>query len=260
MAKSALQRLLSEHRSWAKEVSTELETFHLGRLETQMENFYRERLDIGNSLDVLANIYGVRGLVEVADGQVAGWAKIAYSLDLSGWCFRIVLGARGADLTTYVSQMASLACCSSSWEVEITSGLKNLLTRRVPGDWDRRVFEPFALSVLENGRPIDCKGPYAKVEVAWDDPDLLAEALREVCTYHVENTSEKLSRFAEFRDPPFDLLPVEVMLVSRLKRAQGIELPPIHHELSELLRAPDDLPSVPMSPLLEWIELVVARS
>jgi hypothetical protein len=258
---ASLKKLMSGHKAWVLKNSEGIEARELGLLEKWMPTLAAKRLSIGDSLNSLALVHGVRGVVEVGSGNSEGWQSVAYSMDLRGWACRIRLDHRGVNLTNYLSQMACLACCSSSWQAELVIGLKRALAPGAlsPGYWEKRIFEPFVLSALTSGPPTAGKDVYADVVDSWDEPELLVEALIRVCDYHVKNATDRRDWDAEFRHPPFDLLPVEVMLVQRLKAAEGVDLPPIRHELVDCLQAPSDLPSVPITPLLKWVEANYAR-
>lgn len=257
----SLKKLMNSHKTWAEQRSSQIEADSLKMLEEIMPNLAAERMMVGFTLDALALVEGTRGLVEVESGAPSGWEKLARSMALRAWAYTIVLDGRSVQLTNFLSQIACLGCCCSAWRDVVLRGFKRALEPRAldPGYWESRIFEPFVLSVLEHGKPTNARGVYGKVAAAWDDPDGLVSALHEVCDYHMKNTTDRRDWDAEFRFAPFDLLPVEVMLVRRTKAAEGVVLPPVRHELIDLLKAPPDLPAAQPTPLLNWIEGAYAR-
>ena len=73
-------------------------------------------------------------------------------------------------------------------------------------------------------------GPYADVFSSWSDPDALAGALAEVCTYRIDAVvTEGPDEVSEFRFAP--LLPLEVAAVAAIRRARNEPWTPVSHPL-----------------------------
>lgn len=255
---ATLKKLLKDHGVWVEKNADRIEARELRLLEECLPRLAASRLDVADSLAFLATVYGTKGLVKVGGEDLSGWDEIAHSLDLLGWSCRIRNDQPRVNWTNYLSRIASLACCSSTWSREAS-----LLLARVSstpgaldsGFWESRTFEPFVLSLCEVGRPTNQnQGAYQEVAFAWDDPGRLVRALKLVCDYHTSNNTDRRSWNAEFRFAPFDLLPCEVMFVRRAKEGQGQNLPTVEHDLVAFLQAPSDLVGKP-SELLQRVEL-----
>ncbi len=73
-------------------------------------------------------------------------------------------------------------------------------------------------------------GPYADLFRYWDDPTSIAGAIRKMCDYHCQNMIDK-GLDEEFDVAPFDLYPVEILAVYKIRERLGLETPIIEHPL-----------------------------
>jgi hypothetical protein len=84
---------------------------------------------------------------------------------------------------------------------------------------------------LPNGVHEHDLGAYAGILSNWDIPEALAEPLVTACDYHCENLRERNDNLAEFDEPPFDLYPVEILAIYKVREGLGLETPKIDHPL-----------------------------
>jgi hypothetical protein len=73
-------------------------------------------------------------------------------------------------------------------------------------------------------------GPYADILSTWDDPIALAGPLAKICDYHCQNMIDK-GTDEEFDIAPFDLYPVEILAIYKIRERLGLETPKIEHPL-----------------------------
>lgn len=109
--------------------------------------------------------------------------------------------------------------------------------------WRERIFEPFALRLHQLRMGMELPGDvvsrdiraYGSVLENWENPDRLAEALIRICDYHCDNMEDSGGEWdPEFRYPPFDLMPAEVLAVYAIREQLGVETPKVEHPLLSL--------------------------
>jgi hypothetical protein len=104
--------------------------------------------------------------------------------------------------------------------------------------WNERVFEPFVLRLfaLYAGSPGDYRqipDRYAAVLAGWGSPKELSEALSATCDYHCDNMNDSRNEDwdPEFAEPPFDLIPWEVLAIREVRTRLGLPTPLPAHPL-----------------------------
>ncbi|MNN93040.1 hypothetical protein D3C81_2114100 [compost metagenome] len=66
----------------------------------------------------------------------------------------------------------------------------------------------------------------------WADEQRLAGVLDAVCQYHLANSEDKGGAWdPEFKNPPFDLLPLEVFAIFKVRQQCGLKSPTVAHPL-----------------------------
>lgn len=246
-----IDKIIEYHRRWLEKNGTRiLERSGQYLLEDIEDGTPQAFQQIPDSLDGLATYFGIRGTVDVVDGQENGWQNISNAIGFRGWGLKLRaesffrdLGVRTVNMTNYVSRAACLVCVSEKW-----SGLAESILRRVDdkadavdqGYWKLRHFEPFVLQCckLRDGECIKGRldSPYVDVMNRWNDDVLLTAALEAVCEYHCQNMDDVGSDWdPEFKHSPFDLLPCEVMLVKRVRDKLGLSMPKVSHRLMSVL-------------------------
>lgn len=259
MTKS-IKSLVKLHRKWLEKNGARIldrdTAYLLGDLEEGTPEAF---LPMPASLDALALYYGILGTVELVDGQEIGWNHISTALDFRGWSLKV--GAKSffrqpgstLNLTNHVGRAACLICVSEKWGEAAESILREVDRDPDAVDqpyWKSRRFEPFVLEccLIRDGKAPSndhLEPPYLAVIQNWHDDRALGHALAEVCEYHRANMDDHGGLWdPEFKHPPFDLLPCEVMLVQRIRKQLGLSIPEVSHELISLLSPPDIIGSV----------------
>jgi hypothetical protein len=74
-------------------------------------------------------------------------------------------------------------------------------------------------------------GVYQPVLDHWDDADALAEPLAAMCDFHCRHMKFRGGYKCLFDDPPFDLVPCEILAIRKLRTDAGLATPAIDHPL-----------------------------
>ena len=82
-------------------------------------------------------------------------------------------------------------------------------------------------------------GRYQQIFDNWTKPDKLADSLLDICDFHCEESTDAKNAYAAFAFHPYNLFPVEIMSIYRIREKLGLETPHIDHPLlSSLLLNP----------------------
>lgn len=250
----SIETVITSHKNWlVKNGARILARDSKYLLEDLDDASYQAFQQIPDSLNGLATYFGIRGAIDLLEGRESGWFDISTSIDFSGWELRIRAelffrdkGTPVNNFTNYVSRTACLACISSKW-----GDIAENLLRRISDDskfvdqeyWKVRRFEPFVLRLLKilNGETApfaeNIAEPYGQVIAAWNDESILARALDTVCEYHCQNMDDVGGNLdPEFKHPPFDLIPCEVIIAKRVREKFGLPTPEVKHEIVSLLK------------------------
>jgi hypothetical protein len=227
-------------------------------------------------LTSLSYYYGIRGTLGVIDGREGAWDDIDRSVAYQFWGVRVAAGCtfkrlkagQDADSIRLYHELpvaASLFCYAVVHELhEWQKQIWRLLTKAIstpgavnPVYWrDQGSFELFVLRRFEGtafaGREFRWPdylqspdlGPYWDVINHWDHPSDFPQALRQICDYHCQNLEQLSHRDPRppFIEPPFDLMPYEVLAIRKLRISLGLEMPEIDHPLMATPLAVHDRP------------------
>jgi hypothetical protein len=201
---------------------------------------------------------GARGLVKLQDG-IDGWADIAGALKAYLWSARLDSKSYYSFLPAMRPQFRSgylhrlpLTVCLLAYFVavdeenpahEVWSLFQNPLfdpDQRTADWWYERHFEPSFAALYARVRtqkiPLDPSrwdlNIYAPILEQWEDDQAVAQALSRACDYHLNHMQNTSHWDAEFDHPPFDLIPVEILAVQRLRGLSGLQTVPIDHPLA----------------------------
>lgn len=234
-----IEEQLANHRVWLDKNARRIEQRELQYIGEDLKDDSPQALQlITIGLNGLATVYGIRGIVKVVDANDDGWVDITRAIDYRGWSLKIRASgffgppvSTSINLTNEVSSAACLACCSETWSTSAGAILRRATSEPdavYPPYWTQRRFEPFVLACLdlldgvEPSEIASLESPYREVIEALEDDDRLREALSAACDYHVSNMEDADDEWApEFKEPPFDLLPCEVMLVHEVRSRLG---------------------------------------
>jgi hypothetical protein len=258
-ASRRLRRTIKETKEWLTERPPVLER-QFAYLDKDLAKGTLQGLSAtAVTLGVLATYYGRKGAIRVIDGHKAGWEELHRGLAYHFWCLKIHAQVffktaflqpiqNVVNLGNDASTAGSLFCyyLASGNEVRqhyTIDVLKSIAT--IPGAvdepyWEQRIFEPFVLRLNQKQEKLDLPdalmqrdlGPYAKVLEHWDAPDRLAEGIYGLCDYHCSNMEDRGGDWdPEFDQPPFDLLPSEILAIYAIRRKLGLATPKVEHPL-----------------------------
>jgi hypothetical protein len=208
--------------------------------------------NVADSLATLATVFGIKGIVSVFDGKIEGWEHVERSVSYHFWCLKLRVESffksahRQPNLTNYVSRIASILCYAIAsettvWEDYAAKALSAIVGNADAldaGYWGRRKFEPFVLA-LENykrrgvwlSEHSSSGSVYTDIIENWDGEKFL-ESLTNVCDYHCQNMEDASGEGnAEFKYPPFDIFPIEVLAIFKVRARYELGMPKINHPL-----------------------------
>lgn len=251
-----IERKIREHREWLEKNGDRIHARELKYLRQDLEDGSFAALQtVGDSLGCLANLFGIRGTLQIIDDDETGWTEIARSALYHAWivrirsdsCFKSMQPV--SNLTNYTSRIASLLCFSvvygwNEWrdfcqDVLVKIGVSHGAVDKAY--WDRRVFEPFVLecSRLQDGEIsefnqtfVHRSDPYSDVVRGWNNLDALEAAVANLCDYHCANMADETDSWdAEFSQSPFDLLACEIFFIYKVRSKLGLPNPHVNHPL-----------------------------
>lgn len=250
-----IEKILEQHRHWLSQsggmVAQELEY-----LEEDLACDSLEGLDnVSDSLGILALCHGVRGEIAICAGEVSGWEDVSRAMIYRYW--GLMLRAKSFSKTSFLqgirtvpnltNQLSSAGCLLAGFiaadrpdlaesVADILAGMLTVDGAVDSGYLKERRFEPFMLwlyAIYSGGAaPVLIEsmnlGIYQKVIDSWADEQELVGVLEEVCQYHLANTEDKGGAWdPEFKNPPFDLLPLEVAAILKVRQQIGLATPAV---------------------------------
>ncbi len=258
-SKRAITRIIKDHRDWLNSSADGVRKSGLDGVESELAKGGVAAIKvISVDLEQLSMYHAIRGLIALIDGLPDGWHHIDTAVRYRYWCIKLNSSAFFKQTTlpqlgsvrqlTYHTRIPALLLCYSAvvagleqWQAEMSETLVNMAA--VPGAvdkefWQRRTFEPFVMRLFQ-----DCKrepasldvastdyGPYASIIAHWDNASALQDALLRACDYHCQNMIDKGGE-EEFDIPPFDLYPIEILAIYRVRERLGLTTPTIDHPL-----------------------------
>ena len=222
------------------------------------------RLQVADRLKRLAMWHAVNGALALLDSTGGGWPEIHRS-----WLYRS-LGLRIIISEFQKGRVLGPSCPVKSLGNEATPTalclmyaiiFRRELELRVFGDslramimdnevvreefWQSHPLEPFTVQllalwkgeVLDVGRDLGRSlGPYEAVFKAWAKPAAdIHGAIQAACNFHCERIEDAPNGFRpEFSNPPFDLLPAEILAIYYVRQTLGLETPVVDHPLLAL--------------------------
>lgn len=242
-----LERVLREHKEWLSRSEEFLE---------RQTDYLRSDLSqpqlavpgsVADSLQGIGYYWGVKGVVGGWTAEAKAARYLGRSIEYYFWSLLIRAQERragGPDFSNYVALLAAVICSGIAYEQDnITTPMAQLLLRVAsskqlvePREWEALSFEPFALrlwslvksSELPSAIISQDVGVYAELL----RPGMDEEAIRQACDYHCSNIEDRgRGRAPEFKDPPFDLLPVDLLAAFKVWRGNGVTVNEPDHPL-----------------------------
>lgn len=217
---------------------------------------------LGGGCGLLAQHYGIDGVIAVLKGDAGGWALVHRAVLYYRWQLRICRAplrhpeafasySEKAFLRKMERVAACLACFARACGLEELEAEALATLCEIPNwpgsvdqkHWTRRIFEPFVMVLLKRirGESVHKEfatrdlGVYGEVIEAWENPTQLGQALSHICDYHCQQMDGDVFKwYPEFDRPPFDLLPVEILAIRRIRQQLGLAMPEVQHPLLDL--------------------------
>jgi len=206
--------------------------------------------NIANSLYNIASLESAHGLVSVFDGDDQGWELISKSLYYYYWSTRIKVEFY-SDFE-YSQQRGGLTSC-----MPVLAGLLASFISLEQNDLAQSAYEMLCYIMFEEGRVeseylsscsyepfivwLYCEyaqmqapealkdynfGVYEAVKLAWETPDQLTAALKDVIAYHHTQTKTSATHkwYPVFEDSPFGAILFEVFAINKTLKAKSFNL------------------------------------
>jgi len=285
-ARKILAKQKAFHREWLQKPGTiEMKASADRYIDEDIRNDSPSSLlNISDSLMRLATWHGACGQVALVDGTANGWNEIHRSWLYQSLALRVRISVfqKGRVLAQFrpVKSLETEACPSALC-LTYALAVRREFEARFFGDavrvmlldkdvvreayWEHHGVVPFSVQLLAVSRSekLDVAkewnrrlGVYQGIVDAWNEPSLLGKAIEAMCDFHCQRVEDKSERFfAEFRSPPFDLVPAEVLAIYSVRRALGLNTPNVEHPLLEPpFNLPAGSPSEIEDELLDRIE------
>jgi hypothetical protein len=231
------------------------------RLEEELAYELSPGLTVG--IDKLSSWFGNLGNYEVLQSDSAGWRNIRRSIEYGSLGIRINsvfqdLATRGTRQAgdSAISLSSALAFRQDRYATWLGDRILDSLKANErkyefgpPADYNRAFLQFYALF---RRRKFDVKdytseslGVYQAVLDGWQNEKAYLKACLQACDYHVERMHEE-EGFSEFLGAPENLLPVEILMIRRIRDDLGLPNPEIDHPLMQtpLGHPPKQLPEI----------------
>jgi hypothetical protein len=261
-SRRAVERQKRLNREWfLQDHIAAMKREELGVLEKEfLSDAPAAKLSIADSLNRLASWHGVAGQLALLDGGCSGWVEIhrswlyrALSLRMQISVFQRgrVLGqfrpVKGLETVASASALClayAMVVCRDHETRSFGDAVRRMLMDRdvVREDyWRDHPLGPFTIQLLAFYRheSLDVRrdigrgfGVYQGIVDAWNEPSALAKAIAHACELHCEQIGDTSGDYvADFRSPPFDLVPAEILATYSVRQTLGLETPSVDHPL-----------------------------
>jgi hypothetical protein len=245
----------------------------LKQLENPSKKLRERTAPLIVSLNIAASSHETHGALAVLKGDPNGWCRMRLGFLYRAWSIRcryaMVDREQGNKGLTYTPllhdrepQFLMEAIATGDHACAHGLGRKVMANFQMHGGGDPLhfysiPFQPFVFKLYllwigeafafrnDIGRPL---GPFQPIIDRWEKKEDFAKALLELCDYHCEQTfgDEKRGVNTSFSWWPYNVFPVEILAIQRIRRDLGLPCPPIDHPLlkSPLVKVPIALPIV----------------
>ncbi|HAT42690.1 MAG TPA: hypothetical protein DCS87_13335 [Rheinheimera sp.] len=284
---TAFKKIIQHHRDWLVKSESRI-PIEFNYLKEDLSDGTLSALDnVSDSLGRLATYFGIKGILAVNDDVQSGWEDISKSLNYRYWALKI--RAKSFSKTAFLggikaipnltNQIGNAGCLLAAFvamdrddlAAPVADVLLGMLTIKGAVNSDHlrlRNFEPFMIWLYSvySGENVNSEivfsdlGVYQRVIDSWDKSDELSFALDSLCEYHVSNATDAGGRRdPEFKNPPFDLLPLEINAISVVRKKLGLEMPYVNHPLLSLKTSSADQIFINSDDLSDEVEIAYNR-
>jgi hypothetical protein len=282
-AQRILDALTKAHRDWVQKNLNHIWERDSSDLNDKLNgNSLQDLTACSFDLGSISLCHATKGIVSLLDGDTGAWELLNRACLFQYWSARIdfdvyfrtkFLAQYGPlPMTHRTKRVAhilafSLARGLDDWQRYATWALLKCVVE--PGavnkrEWAEESYEPFLLRLLNRvyGQPLPEEimerdlGVYRPVLDHWDDPEALAAPLAAICDFHCRHMNYRGGYKCLFDDPPFDLIPCEILAIRRLRSDAGLATPVVDHPLLATPLA--EMPSGPLDVRDELLDRVKA--
>ena len=230
---------------------------------------------VAGALESLSIYYGIKGVVDLAEGQESGYSCVSDSIECYALAARLRahwhynLNIRTYSLIGCISRVACLACTSQQHEhmaIRFLHRISNDFGSSHCEYFKGYSFGLFVLKLSEASSNSDfaiddsLPNPFSDVLFSWNDTSSLRPALESVLEYHCQNMIDSGGDHdPEFKWSPFDLLPCELIYIRRLRLRLGLLTPSTGHDLERFMLDDHMLPKPDSSSLVSRVKSYYSR-
>ena len=205
---------------------------------------------------LLGRWFTMSGAFRVVAGDLAGWAELHKGIHSDALSFRIMVVANINYGVAYEVSLA-LAYALAVGDYELSRVMAECYCRSAErgliATYSEIGFESFALWLYCEATNSTLHAPfavpqwgdqYAPVIETWNDVDALKGVLERLCNVHRTYARDRAGfGYAQFHEP-FDILPLEIVAMQRVRRHLGLAVPVVDHPLmaSPLAAIPESPP------------------
>jgi len=254
-----LKRRLADHRKWLASNDFMLAHFRSLFDQTIVDETISGLYASSSALEFSGLYYAIRGMLSVIDGSDAGWGDIVLAIEHRRLATDI--GVRIIEMdalrekyssinrTRHRDRAANLLCYALArgedalamhWYSVLQRARQWTETATEPF-WHIREFSTLAVALYDDlhriGQPLEVSAPDERA-LRSEDPLAVVQVLNDLADDHclqIEDDGE--GRYPAFEEPPFDLVPFELLALQAVRARRGLETPRVDHPLLKLATA-----------------------
>lgn len=250
-----IDRLMKRHFRWVAIDDMAASVLDEPRSEIQSRltssSLTTTSLEIKSS--AISNYLSIRGITNLWGGENQAWTDANHGLTWRLFCFELRLKKLslsnvviGTDVNWVVHSILQLAHLTVVGQRDLAAKMVGVFLDLVVTDersmnyFLERDAEPaccyLILQLVQREHPALSDFDYGQyrfvVEALAKGRPLLSDELSELCDYHCENNEDSGDdEIPPFRDAPYDVIPVEILLIKQVFEARGIPFPDCDHPL-----------------------------
>jgi len=206
-----------------------------------------------------------KGGLAILDRRPGGWEELHLGMDLLSlelrWNYFDTMRRPKDNRLSWIAADSALALTHAIavGDKENANELADVMTQAVShgvyGSYTQCGFEPFVINLFQLARgdarrnigfkPAEFGDRYQRVWTHWDSVDELSKECAKLCDTHVTIASvDDEAWYGQFGIMPFEIYPVEVLAIQRVRKKLGHDVPTCEHDLfkSPLAEAPTEPP------------------
>jgi len=234
------KKLLKDLESWIGNKNWDI---FFSKIEKKIKGLVNEKSEksITSGLyqfTFIANKHAQHGLFDILKGEINGWSEIETAFEYRFWSTRT-----DSCMTSVMEASLLFIHALANNDSEKINWLKayqlESLRKNTPNTWEFSSLGRFGLELyaeltdskeeIVKELSVDHAPPsatYKGIFENWNNPENLKQAINVACNYHLEQAHRE-SGYPDFNITPYDLIPIEIIALVRIRMLKGLttELP-----------------------------------